>query len=122
MFILAVIVCIIVHLQIIATDFYKNNSMLVDVPVLVKKFTRMIQKSKQSIFHKSKGFKWRCGSKCDTQRRMFNVLNENQNPYFVIQQIRDEDKSKDRHVQTNFHPFRMIKNVNFRRMRKKAFI
>ena len=57
MFILAVIVCIIVHLQIIATDFYKNNSMLVDVPVLVKKFTRMIQKSKQSIFHKSKGFK-----------------------------------------------------------------
>ena len=122
MLILVYIVCVIVHLQTIPTDSDKNKNTLVDVPVLVKKFTRMIQKSKQSIFHKSKGFKWRCGSKCDTQRRMFNVLNENQYPYSIIQQTRDEEKGKDRHFQTNFHLFRMIKNVNFRRMRKIPFM
>ena len=122
MLILACIVCVIVHLQIIPADIDENDSALADVPILVKKFTRMIQKSKQSIFHESKGFKWRCGSKCDTQRRMFNVLNENQNPYSVIQQTRNEKKGKDRRIQTNFHPFRMMKNVNFRRMRKIAFM
>ena len=53
-----------------------KSKKILDVPKLVNKFTKMIAKSKQSIFNKSKSFKWGCGNKCDTQKRMLNVIKE----------------------------------------------
>lgn len=53
------------------------KKVVLDVPKLVSRFTKMIKKSKQSIFNKSKDFKWGCGNKCDTQKRMLNVIKEN---------------------------------------------
>ena len=47
------------------------------IPKVASKFTNLIQKSKNSIFRKSKDFKWGCGDKCVTQNRMLNVINEN---------------------------------------------
>ena len=53
-----------------------KSKKILDVPKLVNRFTKMITKSKQSIFNKSKSFKWGCGNKCDTQKRMLNVIKE----------------------------------------------
>ena len=74
------------HLCILITVFVLSShgmptpsakKVILDVPKLVNRFTKMITKSKQSIFNKSNDFKWGCGNKCYTQKRMLNVIKEN---------------------------------------------
>ena len=53
--------------------------MILDVPKAVKRFTQLIKKSKKSIFHKSKGFKWGCGKICGKNKRTHKVTDESVN-------------------------------------------
>ena len=55
----------------------RNNFDFLRIPKVASKFTNLIKKSKNSIFSKSRDFKWGCGGKCMTQNRMLNVINEN---------------------------------------------
>ena len=73
-------VCILITVFVLSSHGMPTPSakkVVLDVPKLVSRFTKMIKKSKQSIFNKSKDFKWGCGNKCDTQKRMLNVIKEN---------------------------------------------
>lgn len=73
-------VCILITVFVLSSHGMPTQSakkVVLDVPKLVNRFTKMITKSKQSIFNKSKDFKWGCGNKCDTQKRMLNVIKEN---------------------------------------------
>ena len=73
-------VCILITVFVLSSHGMPTPSakkVVLDVPKLVNRFTKMIIKSKQSIFNKSKDFKWGCGNKCDTQKRMLNVIKEN---------------------------------------------
>lgn len=73
-------VCILITVFVLSSHGMPTPSakkVVLDVPKLVNRFTKMITKSKQSIFNKSKDFKWGCGNKCDTQKRMLNVIKEN---------------------------------------------
>ena len=73
-------VCILITVFVLSSHgvpIPSAKKVILDVPKLVNRFTKMITKSKQSIFNKSKDFKWGCGNKCDTQKRMLNVIKEN---------------------------------------------
>ena len=73
-------VCVLITVFVLSSRGMPTPSakkVVLDVPKLVSRFTKMIKKSKQSIFNKSKDFKWGCGNKCDTQKRMLNVIKEN---------------------------------------------
>ena len=72
-------VCILITVFVLSSHGMPTPSakkVVLDVPKLVNRFTKMITKSKQSIFNKSKDFKWGCGNKFDTQKRMLNVIKE----------------------------------------------
>ena len=75
-------VAIFVYLSSAMVD-KRNSFTFLRIPKVASKFTNFIQKSKNSIFRKSKDFEWGCGGKCMTQNRMLNVINEN------------KDRSKD---------------------------
>ena len=56
-----------------------QRKVILDVPKAVKRFTQLIKKSKKSIFHKSKGFKWGCGKICGNYKRTHKVTDESVN-------------------------------------------
>ena len=56
-----------------------QSKVILDVPKAVKRFTQLIKKSKKSIFHKSKGFKWGCGKICGKYKRTHKVTDESVN-------------------------------------------
>ena len=59
------------------TSYPTKSKVILDVPKEIKRFTKLIKKSKKSIFHG--GFKWGCGKKCRKYKRTHKVTDESVN-------------------------------------------